>query len=360
MYAPGITYHGDEYFYRAISGLGRDIGGAIEDYKKTKAAGKAADAIYDYIDTSRGDGEESTMNPNPLGPKEWWQTLGAKDKAARVQGMIQAQAMQAAKQSLLQDAIRAKQQNELFPLQKQEAEQRLAAQQRQATGSAALQQAIFDANFRNNTGYGGFPGRTPPAMNGQMLMEAIGRNSAAMDAPRDSVGGTVLNDLLRAEADRKTAFFNPESGMVKRDPTAPGWMQLITGPNTSQWAPDYSDGVKASPVEGAPEGTVAVPSGRGLTVIKPPDTSKGQVTERDQFKQLEALHRAYVANAGKSFTPEQQQYWNTKADEVSQEMNNFVGGKQAAEKSEKPMALPKSKSEMKKGKLYQTARGVAR
>lgn len=48
-YAPGISYHGDQYLYQAISGVGRDLAEGIKRFRESRKQAKETDATLESI-----------------------------------------------------------------------------------------------------------------------------------------------------------------------------------------------------------------------------------------------------------------------------------------------------------------------
>lgn len=334
-YAPGITYHGDQYLYNAISGLGQQAGNAIGEYKKLKAGAKAADAMYEYLGLNapqdpNADGERI----NPLGRKEQWDTLGARDKISKMEGFGLALGKKQAMQSLMMGALDLKQKQDGFPVEQAYKQsltagqnQRIAEGQREEAGAGALQEAMGDAGFRSNTMYGGFPSRNAPPPGREEMMSALGRHPAAMNAPANSVGGTYIRELMQNSGRDANAFFKPGDPAAQDIEGLPNWMRVVLGPNQSQVIQKPSDSVTATPIIGQNGEVLGYGTqGRsGLNQVRTEDASKGKITERDQFKSLDSLHREYVRNAGAALLPEQRQVWQQKADDIAAQMNEMVG-----------------------------------
>jgi hypothetical protein len=271
----------------ALDGMLAGMTGNPEDYSKLRAGGKMSDAIYKYFD-AQSDPEKGMINP--LGNKDQWSTMGAKDKLSTVQGFIQGQAIKQVEQTLLQKAMETQQEQEMFPLKKQEAEQSLLER---AMGLQEGQERI-----KSREEYVPFMEKYFGGMNPQVPYRELSPMESAMQAAKQYPAGARASGIL-------DQFVNAGKGAPEMADI--GGNSVIFNRKTGQF-----DVLKSKNSEGTVAQEIFLkdgrPTGKGLLGDKvidlsPPnmdgkDLSEGEVSRLASLKQaekdLDALEKLYV------------------------------------------------------------------
>lgn len=182
----------------------------------------------------------------------------------------------------------------------------------------------------------------------ERLLAAMATNPQAVNT---RVGGSLLEQAMQGEG--AETFFNRNDPMAQDIPGLSGFKRVVTGPNTSQLLAAFGEEAKALPITG-PQGEqlgYGLPTRSGVQPLKEPDKLTARDRLQDISRQISAIQRVPKPLRGASDEQLLTDLLEERADLVKQPA--------AARNAAAPLALPKSKADLKKGKQYQTARGVA-
>lgn len=277
-----IPYRGSDYLFQGIAGAGQSLGAgaeqAIAQYKQLQDAGKASDSFY------RALGESA---PSVTGiPKEQWTTLGARDKASAMVGIIKAQGAREMMNQLAQQTAALKQQEE------------------QSRAEDALSQALSRTRgqaLASTLAQGGGPVEPPPVDSQQLLNTVLSTPGAV----NTRTGSALLLKALEQQ-NMEPPFFQPNQSNFNL-PGVQGFIRVPTGPKTSVILAQPGSEANALPIVG-PNGEnlgFGLANRGGVTPL--PQTG---LTAKDQFNQLFALKREYVRARAQAFSKEEKAKWD--------------------------------------------------
>lgn len=256
-----IPYKGSDYLFQGISsgasGLASGAEAAIKKYKQIQDAGKAAD----YFMKAGGDEmyQQAGMHP------EEFKTLGARDKAAVVQGIME-QGTAKKLQAQMQDMQAQAEERRQMGLARQ---QQMQLQQEEAEGMPRLAEAIMagraaqgggtdptaDPGGEMPTGAGG----GAPPRTGNFSPEEIMAGIQSMGKTNPKLAATLSRTLI-------PKLMNPENGGPQSWTSPTGhpyvWMNKTLMPDRDQFDPSQMMG-------SVPAGYEAVQTGKDhMSLVK--------------------------------------------------------------------------------------------
>lgn len=299
-YAPGISYHGDQYLYRSLAGLGEQAGNAIREYRDRKRESEAADAAFETLVRTA-----APMVQSGQVPAEFMQSVGDLGKFSGLSASAKKAKLGqlgVSLQLLMQDADRQGQaadradanalRRSMFELQQQEAQR--STRRQDATGRAVLGMApALD-----------MPAEQADGVMGTALVGALRENPEA-----DALA--VLDSMTRAQRYRERPggeTFATASEII--EPFAVAGRTGLYNRRTGQMDVDQnpSDGRAATLRDEA--GNVigyGVRSGNRTVVVRPPDalSARDRIALMKEKSQLTSLLSFATKPADKAFIQEQ-------------------------------------------------------
>ena len=337
VFQPGITQAGAAQLGQGLENFAGDMGRLAKQKK-------AADALYQAVQPDAGD--DGTQAANPIMPKAKWDLMGAQDKVAAMGAYVKNTALQSA----------------MAEQQFRQAEAQKAMAQAQAEGGdarllQALDQQVNSAPTDSLTGepMTNDPQTVAVASALTPIQRAVIHAGAGMGPNQKGSAAAIYRALLPQIMGQG----NEGDPKFTTDTSVPGY--TLTGlKGSKQWQALPTGSPKVTMVDDGNGGQVPILQGPKGTVtqIKP---GEGAVTSQDQFKELSALHREYVKNAGLATTmnnSDAAKMWQAQADETAQKMTDLskprqpAGGQGAAAKTDSTVTTKAQFDALPSGTVY--------